>query len=87
MLTPHNRIKLFRDQTMSLNLMRIPENWRRFPNEIINISIACPIHSAHSKTENANNNPATKVSFFSEKPYITDKQQEIFPVVSGIFSR
>jgi len=85
-VTLHNRKKLFRNQSMSVKLTRIPENWRRFPNRIINISIAYPPRSIHSKPENPHNNPATKVSFFSGKPYMTDKQQEIFSVVSGIFS-
>jgi hypothetical protein len=71
---------------MSVKLTRIPENWRHFLNGIINISIAFPIHPTHSKPESPPNKSASKVSFFSGKPYITDKQQDIFPVVSGIFS-
>jgi hypothetical protein len=71
---------------MSLKLTRIPENWRIFPNGIINISIVFSTLPTYSKLENPHNKSASKVSFFSGKPYMTDRKQEIFPVGSGIIS-
>jgi hypothetical protein len=49
--------KLFRNQSMSANLTRIPGNWRHFSKDNINISIVISHHSTRTKPENPNNYP------------------------------